>query len=116
MSTHRKIEYALWLIGATGFLYAIYLILHPIEENILWGFPVLYLLAGAIFIETSFAKLHVFHLMSGKIANRIVLASSGAGLVLSVHYLQSMFVLFGINVLLFCLALWLHRDFVKNTK
>jgi hypothetical protein len=105
MSTHRKIEWSLFILGVLGVAAAVW-----------FGTaltPTL-LFAGI----TLFAGLHVFHLYDGHKANHVVIVGSLALIVYSVYALATgastglpAYLTLGLAVLLSLLSLRLRRDF-----
>lgn len=120
MSSHRKIEWALAVLGALGLLVGA-LALQDIT-SIVFGVPFAYHFLAVFSVVTFFAILHVFHLFDGKRANQVIIAASGVGIVLCVlsimldaslaaqQYWWGTLIL---TVAVAALALVLHRDFRK---
>jgi hypothetical protein len=108
MSTHRKIEWSLFILGLAGLLLSIWLG---------WTMVEIALFAAV----TLFAGLHVFHLYDGHKSNHVVVAGSLA-LVAYTAYLAitstpSSYIAYaslGVGVLLSILSLRLRRDFHKK--
>ena len=107
MSTHKKIEWSLFILGILG------LLLSVVESNLIEK-----VLFGVIIL---FAGLHVFHLYDGHKANRFVVAGS-LTLVAYTTYLvfttntdgHLLYTSLPISALLLALSLRLRRDFHKN--
>lgn len=107
MSTHRKIEHALFILGLAGTL------LTWFSSN---GLKINLLLFGIIAL---FAGLHSFHLFDGLRANKVVIGTSMGGVIFNVFilfdnltfFLQSGATALAILVLIFGLASRLHKDF-----
>lgn len=105
MSTHRKIEWSLFILGVIGQSVS-YLLQAGLLQMVLFG------------IITIFAGLHVFHLYDGHKANHVVVAGS---LTLTVYLAYLAFTTnvseplaympLAVSVLLAVLSLRLRRDF-----
>lgn len=95
MSSHRKIEYTLFVLGLFGLVLSGFVSTGIYSNQIclleggctyLFGLPACYLGTILFALVSVFSGLHVFHLFDGKRANEIVLVSSLLGL-LSTGYL-----------------------------
>jgi uncharacterized membrane protein len=95
MSTHRKLEYALFVLGIGGVLFSGYLsAVKFFTETCAFnescpyflGFPACYFGFLMFTIIALFAGLHVFHLYDGQKANQIVLSTSLLGIVFAGYF------------------------------
>ncbi len=110
MSTHRKIEWLLFILGLIGLGTSLLLGGGQIELS-LFG------------TGTVFAGLHVFHLFDGRSANRVVMVTSiilatytgymAVTNILNGHTQYSVITSFGVSLLLSLFALRLRSDFHK---
>ncbi len=108
MSTHRKIEWALFVIGLIGFSVSM-LFDSSVVEKVLFG------------VVTLFAGLHVFHLYDGHKSNHVVVAGSLAVVIYTAYvtvitppneYIANTNIVLGL--VLSTLSLRLRKDFHKN--
>lgn len=95
MSSHRKYEWAVFVLGACGLLFAGYLSgikfftkTCAFNESCPYflGFPACYFGFAMYLIITLFAGLHVAHKMSGEKANQVVLMISILGILFAGYY------------------------------
>lgn len=95
MSTHRKIEWTLFLSGLGGMAFAGYLSAVKLftetcafNESCPYflGFPACYYGLFMYLIITLFAGLHVAHLYDGKKANQIVLITACLGIIFAGYF------------------------------
>ena len=95
MSTHRKIEWAVFFLGLSGLLFAGYLSAVKLftetcafNESCPYflGYPACYFGFVMYAVIASFAGLHVFHLYDGPKANTAVLAVATLGIVFSGYF------------------------------
>lgn len=108
MSTHKKIEWSLFVVGLIGLLLSL-LLDATIVEKVLFG--------GV----TLFAGLHVFHLYDGHKSNHFVVAGSIAIVAYTAYVAVTTtpsenitYTGLGLGVLLSILSLRLRKDFHKN--
>lgn len=95
MSTHRKIEWTVFILGLCGFLFSGYLssvkffsetCAFSQECPYFLGFPACYFGFAMYTVIVLFAGLHVFHLYDGKKANLAVLTVSFLGIIFAGYY------------------------------
>lgn|GEM_PF-1530891 len=111
MSTHKKIEWSLFIFGLVGLLLSVWAGA-MLVQTILFG------------VGTLFAGLHVFHLYDGHKSNHVVVASSLTLVVYIIYTVvinlsiimndYSTMVGLAIAILLSVLSLRLRRDFHKT--
>lgn len=111
MSTHRKIEWALFVFGLVGVAASVWLDATVIQ-------------IGLFVVGTLFAGLHAFKMYDGHKSNHVVVATAlslvvytGYATITSIESIaQNQAVIYGllISVLLSILSLRLRRDFHKR--
>jgi hypothetical protein len=108
MSTHRKIEWSLFVLGLLGLILSLWLEANLVEK-VLFG------------VVTLFAGLHVFHLYDGHKSNHFVVAGS-LTLVAYTAYITVTttpsepvaYASLALSIILAVLSLRLRQDFHKN--
>ncbi len=95
MNTHRKIEWSIFMLGVAGFLFSGYLSsvkffteTCAFNESCPYFFSIPACYVGFVLFTTIavMGGMHVFHCVSGKRANDIILAVSGLGIVFAGYY------------------------------
>ncbi len=95
MSTHRKIEWALFILGLGGLAFSGYLSgVKFFSETCAFnescpyflGYPACYYGFGMYLLITLYTGLHVVHRIEGKKANQIVLAVSLVGILFAGYF------------------------------